>query len=210
MRWPVDQQYRLVPVRPVLAIVCPGPSWARLLSCAGSQQLLCCMVSTSRHFKYAYPCRFGSSACAGVRPYIQVHVISHIALHSRTISLSFFDIDTVLQFASSEKETFSWLYLFLLQYHPHYYSYRTASTILAGSGAVHSTQCSAHPWHKAWERSVTLPDAAITVHKPRRGPTDATCGDHKTGSKAAVRHATRRPGLQILSHSTPSATGSQT
>ena len=134
--------------------------------------------------------------------------ISHIAL---LYYLLFFGIVTGLQFVSEEKETFGWLYLILLQYHtPQYYSYHTASTILAGSGAVHSTQCSAHPWHKAWERSVTLPDAAITVHKPRRGPTDATCGDHKTGSKAAVRHATRRPGLQILSHSTPSATGSQT
>ena len=134
------------------------------------------------------------------------------ACNSHIIALSYYSLYLftviALHLVFREKEILCWLFFVLLQFH--ILQLPTASTILAGSGAVHSTQCSAHPWHKAWERSVTLPDAAITVHKPRRGPTDATCGDHKTGSKAAVRHATRRPGLQILSHSTPSATGSQT
>ena len=154
-------------------------------------------------------CRFGYASCRQRTPISSLHAINHIVLHSRTTSFDF-DLVTAFAFESGKREAFGWLYLILLQYHiQQYYSYHTASTILAGSGAVHSTQCSARP-HRAWDRLAAATVSAITDHRPRRGPTDATCGDHKTGSKAAVRHATRRPGLQILSHSTPSATGSQT
>ena len=165
---------------------------------------------TSRHFKHSVRCRFGScELTSAYARYSEAHALPY------SVIILYYPFDFVLialfVFASEEKEEIVWLYLLLLLYHlTQHHSYRTASTILAGSGAVHSTQCSAHPMPTAWERSVTTPDAAITVHRQRLGPTDAPCGDHKTGSKAAVRHATRRPGLQILSRSTPFATGSQT
>ena len=152
-------------------------------------------------------CRFGSCELTSAYAHIfRSARLSHIQLLSRTIPCTLTSTHC-LRSSHRKRRTCAGCSLSSCCTT---YSYHTASTILAGSGAVHSTQCSAHPWHKAWERSVTTPDAAITVHKQRLGPTDAPCGDHKTGSKAAVRHATRRPGLQILSHNTPFATGSQT
>ena len=54
MRWPVDREYRLVPVRIVLAIVCPGAilEEAAALKLAASS-FICCMHFEPAHHAYA-------------------------------------------------------------------------------------------------------------------------------------------------------------